>query len=437
MEPMSDVPKIVHDRLRAKAASGPHPDADVLTAFAEQTLLPTERETMVRHLAHCGECREVVALSLPAVEAVAQPVASGERVGRASSGRAGGGSGTLFAWPNLRWAALAAGVVVVASVVMLRPGKEDKPAVAVLEKQVASAPATTDTAAKSAPPGGESDELRSRAFVIEPSGPKSVKPDRVARAEKLTLRRDQQSAPARTEPQSAPAVSGAVTDNKLAGARETGQFGLKISPAPATETHPGGVTEQVQVEASAQQAQVSTEAANIAQPALQQDTLLARGEAPAPVSKAKAAAANEESAKKAQAGAKETKSVFTYSVSGKALSGQKMLSKDAAARWSLSQGLLRHSLDGVSWQTALQLDHPLLSFGALGNDVWAGGQAGTLFHSGDNGTTWTQVRPSTKSESLNADIVAIEVRSAVEVVLSTRNNESWTTADGGKTWEKK
>jgi hypothetical protein len=47
------------------------------------------------------------------------------------------------------------------------------------------------------------------------------------------------------------------------------------------------------------------------------------------------------------------------------------------------------------------------------------------------------VEPSTKSESLSSDIVAIEVRGPAEIVLSTSNNESWTTSDAGKTWDKK
>jgi photosystem II stability/assembly factor-like uncharacterized protein len=109
-----------------------------------------------------------------------------------------------------------------------------------------------------------------------------------------------------------------------------------------------------------------------------------------------------------------------------------------AAQWTFAQGMLRRSLDGgASWQTALQLDRPLLCFGAQGSDVWAGGQAGTLFHSSDGGTTWVQVQPSTKAESLSVDIVAIEIRGPAEIVLSTSTNESWTTADGGKAWEKK
>ena len=70
---MQDVPKIVRARLQREspAAADPHPDADLLTAFAEQSLTAREQEPMLEHLARCGECREVVALALPATEAVA------------------------------------------------------------------------------------------------------------------------------------------------------------------------------------------------------------------------------------------------------------------------------------------------------------------------------------------------------------------------------
>jgi photosystem II stability/assembly factor-like uncharacterized protein len=113
-------------------------------------------------------------------------------------------------------------------------------------------------------------------------------------------------------------------------------------------------------------------------------------------------------------------------------------SKDVSAQWSLAQGRLQRSVDaGTTWQIALQLERPLLSFGTRGGDVWAGGQGGTLFHSTDSGTTWTMVQPSTKSESLKSDIVAIDVHGPAEIVLSTSGNESWSTADAGKTWDKK
>ncbi len=48
---------------------GQHPDADQLSAFAEQALPAHERERTLAHLANCAACREIVALSLPPLEA--------------------------------------------------------------------------------------------------------------------------------------------------------------------------------------------------------------------------------------------------------------------------------------------------------------------------------------------------------------------------------
>ena len=47
---------------------GPHPDADQISAFAENALPAHERVQMLDHLAVCPECRIIVALSLPPVE---------------------------------------------------------------------------------------------------------------------------------------------------------------------------------------------------------------------------------------------------------------------------------------------------------------------------------------------------------------------------------
>ena len=61
MEPSK--PNSFAQALAAQKAAGEHPDADVLTAFAEGSLLARERETVMAHLAACAECREVVSLS--------------------------------------------------------------------------------------------------------------------------------------------------------------------------------------------------------------------------------------------------------------------------------------------------------------------------------------------------------------------------------------
>jgi hypothetical protein len=103
---MQNVPKIVRDRLQAAKPAASHPDADLLTAFAEQSLPSAERALVFDHLARCGDCREVVALALPPSETL-QTVATPART-------------AWLTWPVLRWGFAAAGVVVVASLGLLQ-----------------------------------------------------------------------------------------------------------------------------------------------------------------------------------------------------------------------------------------------------------------------------------------------------------------------------
>jgi hypothetical protein len=57
-----------------------HPDADQLSAFVEQALPAHERESVLAHLAVCGDCRETVAMALPPLQEENQ-VAEFERAG--------------------------------------------------------------------------------------------------------------------------------------------------------------------------------------------------------------------------------------------------------------------------------------------------------------------------------------------------------------------
>ena len=56
-----------------------HPDADQLSAFLDHALPAHERGQVLAHLAICPDCRETVALSLPAAEAPLAPAARPER----------------------------------------------------------------------------------------------------------------------------------------------------------------------------------------------------------------------------------------------------------------------------------------------------------------------------------------------------------------------
>src|SRR5215469_9907249 len=104
---MTELSEIVRERLKAAGPAGNHPDPDVLTAFAEQSLPARERTSVLEHVSRCTDCREVLALATPAREAAAaQVVWSGPSRG-------------WLRWPALRWGAAAACFVVVGAAVLL------------------------------------------------------------------------------------------------------------------------------------------------------------------------------------------------------------------------------------------------------------------------------------------------------------------------------
>jgi Putative zinc-finger len=104
---MQEISSLLRQRLSARQAPQAHPDPDLLTAYVEQTLGKTERAEVIRHLAACGDCREVVALSLPEqpTQPVLQPSAASRR----------------FWSPAFRWSAALATVAIAAALVIEKP----------------------------------------------------------------------------------------------------------------------------------------------------------------------------------------------------------------------------------------------------------------------------------------------------------------------------
>lgn len=92
--------KLVSARLQAQVA-GPHPDPELLAAFAENGLLPGDRDMLLTHLAACTDCRDALYLAMPEAEAqpVFQPSYKAPRLA-------------------LRWATLAASVIIVGAFLM-------------------------------------------------------------------------------------------------------------------------------------------------------------------------------------------------------------------------------------------------------------------------------------------------------------------------------
>src|SRR5271165_7134237 len=133
---MQNVPKIVGERLKAAAPAVNHPDANALTAFAEHSLPVIERDVVLEHLARCGDCRDVVALALPATEPLQTVVSPSP--------------GGWLTWPTLRWTFVAAGIVAIASFGILQYQKSGRPTSTKMAFE-ASAPQSAATEAKNQP----------------------------------------------------------------------------------------------------------------------------------------------------------------------------------------------------------------------------------------------------------------------------------------------
>lgn len=144
--------------LRAALAgsTGPddHPDAGLLTAFAESTLPLRERQEVLDHLARCAECREVLAVAQDAA-----PVPAGE--------------GAQSRWWRLRvlasTLAAAAAVIVVSVVVFERQTAQNaKPETAAVNPVAAAPPQAPQYAPTPVPQGEKAPESKALARKVTP-----------------------------------------------------------------------------------------------------------------------------------------------------------------------------------------------------------------------------------------------------------------------------
>ena len=449
---MTEVPKIVYDRLRAAgpersflgqsmlgqsvpgptAAEPAHPNADLLTAFAEQALSATERDGVLEHLALCVECRDVVALALPAMDIAAVPTAADtETVRTATPAKPHWSwlSSPRLAWPGLRWAALAAGVALAASVLLLPPGKLNQATLPSAKQVAATAPPEavqqTPSSPIASPPPSQSSVSANAAPVggngartkLELSPSKKVKAASPPEGQSgMLLAYNTKSA--------IPANKGPAASTPPSAAFEPGESASRST------------TEAVEVAAA-------TEAVTVAPSP--EDTLMARNAAPA-IEKAKPAPieaeVNESQKTQAAHGTASARLQERNVMSAAKMAPSTNQALVPNATWTIKAGVLQRSWDsGQSWQNALRTDHPLLCYTSHLAEVWAGGQAGALFHSVDDGVTWLQLRPSSKGKALSSDVTHIDIRGdprgSVEIVVSTHNNETWSSVDAGTTWEKK
>lgn len=121
---------------------------------------------------------------------------------------------------------------------------------------------------------------------------------------------------------------------------------------------------------------------------------------------------------------------------GGALASKSVYKPWLPLRWRVtSDGRLEQSSDGTSWAKAATAPSAVFrAVSAFGLNVWAGGERGALFHSSDDGRTWTRIPVGGKDSPVSGTITAISVTDANSVLVTTSSGERWSSKDAGATW---
>jgi hypothetical protein len=413
---MSELPQIVREGLKRKQTetAGDHPDANLLSAFAEHTLTGSERANVLEHLAHCSACREVVALASPELgdePKVVSALPSGSR--------------SWWRSPVIHWGALTAAALVV----LIAVGERMR----LREGHSASAPAVVQETIQN------SGEVTHDAPAAPPQTSQSAQES--TPSPRITARADENGKPNATEPNpSIVSKNGASLSAEAKGTASAPFSGNAGSIVGGTGSGTGGGVGAGRL-AAPTGAPASTEARNISPAAPPSDVNKSSGkdevrkfdylqpsESTVVVSRAEAVeqapAAGSLKTKKADPAA-----TAQFSTSAKQVS--------VATRWSISNsGVLQRSVDGGrTWQPIVVADGiTFRTVAAIANEVWAGGSAGALFHSADAGEHWSQVPVQADGRVLSEDIVRIDFNDYKNGTLITSTGQTWSTSDSGAHW---
>ncbi len=344
--------KLVSVRLKSHAA-GPHPDPELVAAFAENSLPQEDRVDLLEHFAACNDCRDILYLAVPDT-AEAQPVVAASR------------RQPRFAW---RWATLAASVVIIGSVIVSNRHMFTQHPHAEL------APQSRDAAFYDAPASTPEPQARSKS-----DSDTAVPPAREAR---------------------------------LKARPETKHMTAKPQTSMTFDQ-----SDEVHVAAPPAAVMDKKFAANeIQQAAKEKDQRLG--------------VAQNQRTQTRQLLVSPSQNFDTYSAGN--------LSKGGAFQWSLSPaGQPQRSLDsGQTWHVVPVQNGPFLVLKSIGNDVWIGGRAGSLYHSSDAGENWTKIEPTDAGRKLEADVKEINFTDPLNGTVTTVSDQIWSTSDSGKNWQLK
>jgi len=402
-----------------------HPDADLLTAFAERSLTAREKEQVLGHLAVCATCRDVVALAGSAlVEPVPEPVRK----------RA------IWEMPLFHWGAVAATTIVVVAAVSLGMHERRAPSTtAAIQSELPPAAVAEKDDKVAAAPAAPIENRAKQAIAAKGVPAESAPTPPVASPEttKHALHLQQE---ARFE-----RPSGAVAKKEINVPAANGVVGGAVANSPSPATPPAQDAARDSVDHGTANSMMKTRAADIAQ-------------APAAAPPAASSAQREAGAYNVRTNESLTVDMRTGAVTQTEQAAPNAAPQGAATRhkrepysaksidqgaapalafarqWQLSKnGQLQHSSAQGAWNDVL----PGQKFNRLAivqDHVWAGGDNGVLYFSADNGQTWTTLPVRSGATVLTGNITALQFTDTQNGSLQTSTGETWRTQDGGQNW---
>ncbi len=383
---MQNIPQIVRERLQAGATVSGHPDADILTSFAERSLRQPERAGVLAHLAACANCREIVALALPVTESMETAAALARR--------------PWFTWPAFRWGFATAGVALIALGVV---EFERHPAV-----NSATLVVNQIMAKQSTPAQPMAADVQNQASSQNSSATPKVAPQSGI----STLAGKDRRALAHPQMHVQP------TFKESQAAQEKASPPVLMAQQSANQQLPNGSEEQFAAYNSgplsrAKPATTSPPQANSA------DAILAN-----PQWSITAVGGLQRSFDlgKTWQDVRVNASVMPESTGATAAGSM----KSAGVESSGQAKALKASANPVFFRAVTTAE----------NEVWAGGSNAALFHSIDGGDHWTRVLPSSSGAVLTGDVISVEFSDPQHGTVTTSTPESWATSDGGQSWQK-
>lgn len=387
------LPKPMLDALAREATPAAHPSPDVLAAFVEHTLSGGENQRITEHLARCADCREVVFLASGAAEqpvaveqdrlaAAGVPLISPALPAMAHPHRAMASASAAKA-PRRRWTPRIVWAVPVAAVVLIGAG------LVVQQRFISSRPGPqlASKVASNAPgmPVEESQHTAAAQTLAETAGTKPA------------LSR-------KTKTETAKSVPPRSLDTLAMGSR------------------PPSVAEE----------ESATPKPSTPKPIHEVPAIVIGGTVPsaAPV----APRVNSFAASQAERPAAEgDATAHLYATPQVSVRGVSVVHP----QWRVTaEGHLEHFVEG-SWTRVLANQTTTFRVvSVIGNDVWVGGNGGTLFHSRDGGQQWRKVSLVTSSGTETGTIVSIQFDDSQRGVVITENGARCSTSDGGMAWTK-